>query len=224
MRIPYLNTETVNKFFKEGFLYDIRDIYRLKNFRARISALKGFGAKSCQNIIDGIDSRRKCSTADMIGALGIESIAQSTAKKILAIYNLDVLIDICYYHAIDKLMAIDGIGESKAEKFIQGVNANVDIIKYLRTELTLTDSETKQTITFTGFRDADFKEFLSTKGIDVKDSLTEDTEILVIDDLDEQRRLPEDEQSKKYKKALKKGIPVVDKLEYAERVGYKGIL
>ena len=84
MRIPYLSTETVNKFYNIGILNDIKDIYILENYRVKISELPGFGVKSFQNIVDGINSRRKCKTSDMLGSLGIQGNAQSTFKKIFS--------------------------------------------------------------------------------------------------------------------------------------------
>ena len=224
MRIPNLNTETVNKFFKEKLMFDIRDIYNLKNYRRKITELPGFGAKSFENIIKGIDSRRNCSTADMLGSIGIESIAKATFKKILSIYNLSDLIEICEEHRIDELTDIDGIGQSKAEKVIYGIKEKKEIIEFLQRELVLSDQKSELSVTFTGFRDKDFEEFLKSKGIEVSDGFKKSLDMVIVNDLDKEQRLPESERSKKYLKALKNNIKVMDKIEFAELYNYKGIL
>lgn len=224
MRIPNLNTETVNKFFKEKILFDIRDIYNLKNYKRRITELPGFGLKSFENIIKGIDSRRTCTTADMLGSIGIESIAKATFKKILSIYNLSDLVKICEEHRIDELTDIDGIGESKAEKVIYGINEKKEIIMFLQKELVLSDQKSELSVTFTGFRDKDFEEFLRDKGVEVSDGFKKSLDIVVVNDLTKELQLPEVERSKKYLKAIKNNIKVMDKIEFAELYNYKGIL
>ena len=225
MRIPYLSTETVNKFYNIGILNDIKDIYILENYRVKISELPGFGVKSFQNIVDGINSRRKCKTSDMLGSLGIQGNAQSTFKKILEKYSLDDLIDICRGYDEEALTSIEGIGDEKASAIIEGINENRDTIDFLRKQLHLENPiSTNMTVSFTGFRNKEFAQFLEEKGIEFSDSFKKTVSLLVVKNLKDELKLPEGERSKKVQKALDRDIKLIDMVDYAKEVGYNGIL
>ena len=225
MRIPYLNTETVNKFYNIGILNDIKDIYLLENYRVKISELPGFGVKSFQNIIDGINSRRKCKASDMLGSIGIAGIAQSTFKKILEKYSLDDLIKICNGFDEETLISIEGIASKKASAIIEGINENIETIDFLRKQLQLENPiSTNMTVSFTGFRNKEFAEFLEEKGIEFSDSFKKNVSLLVVKNLKDEMKLPEGSRSKKVQKAIDRNIRLVDMFDYAKEVGYNGLL
>ena len=55
MNIESISTATVTDFFEAGILKSIEDLYHLKDYKKKIVAMDGYGEKSFNNIIKGID-------------------------------------------------------------------------------------------------------------------------------------------------------------------------
>ena len=184
MRIPNISIGTITTFFKHKFIDGIEDLYLLKRWKSEILQLNGFGEKLFQKIIDGIESRKDVYDYELLGALGIPDIGEKIFKKILNIYYLDELIQLCINNKLNKLTEIGGIKEKTAEKIITGIKANEKLIKFLRSVLNVKRDNRKYTIkvTFTKVRDKDFEKYLDSKGVLVLDNYNKEVDILIIRD------------------------------------------
>lgn len=225
MRIPNINMGTVSKFFMNNILWRIEDLYSLSNYKNVIVNMNGFGEKSYNNIIKGINSRRNVYDYELLGSLGIRDVKTQTFKSILSIYNLSGLLDICSKYDTDSLTEISGIGEKTATKIVEGVNQNHKTIEFLLKELKVKESKGEKkkdydlTVCFTGFRDAKFKEFLEDNNIEVKDSYSKKVQVVVYDEIvdsEGNRRKPEP--STKMIKAIEDGKKVISKRELYESI------
>lgn len=182
MSIPNISIGIITTLFKEGLLKSIIDLYRLENHRGTIIQMDGFGSKSFKKIIDGINSRNDVFDYEVIGSLGIPDIGRRIFKKILDIYNIDELIEISYNGQSNKLTKIGGIKEKTAEKIMNGINRNIELINFLRSQLNVKRDTRKYTIkvAFTKVRDKEFETYLDSKDVLVMDSYNKNVDMLIV--------------------------------------------
>jgi len=203
MSIPNISIGIITTLFKENILGSIESLYKLRDHEREIVALNGFGSKSFQKILDGIDSRKEVYDYELIGSIGIPTIGRKMFKKILDIYNIDELLDISSKNDYKRLTKIGGIKEKTAVKIIEGVNANVELIKFLRSVLTVKRDTRKYTIkvAFSKVRDKEFEKYLDSRDVMVMDKYTKEVDMLIIPSLNES--------SSKVDKARKDGKEIV---------------
>ena len=215
MSISNMDTGTVTSLFESGILRSIDDLYRLKNHKEEIIKLSGFGKKSFNNIVNGINSRRNVYDYEFLGSLGIPDIGRKIFKKILNIYYIDELIDLCLNDRVDKLLLIGGIKDKTASKIINGIKSNQKLIKLLRSEINLRRDERRYTIKvcFTKIRDKEFEKFLDSKNILVLENYNKGVDILIIP--------TKDTESTKIKTAVRDGKDIITLEEAYKMFGYK---
>lgn len=184
LRISNISTETVSILFKEGILTSIEDLYSLEDHKKEILKLDGFGDISFNNIIKGISSKKEIYDYELLGSLGIPSIGERIFKKISNIYYLDDIIDICKQKKVNKFTNIGGIADKVAQKIINGINLNMDLIKFLRSILKVRRDEREYNIKvcFTKVRNKDFEEYLNNKNIMILDKYSKNVDLLIVPD------------------------------------------
>ncbi len=116
MNIDGISEQILTKLFKEGIIYDYKDIYHLDKYKNQIIKFEGFGLKSYENMINSIEKSRKVKIANFIYALGIEEIGLSRAKLICKKCNNDI--NKIRNISLEELSNIDGVGEVIAKKWV----------------------------------------------------------------------------------------------------------
>lgn len=185
MRIPNISIGIVTTLFNSGILRSIEDLYLLERNKEKILELPGFGEKSYEKMIKSINYRRAVTDYELLGSLGIPSIGRKIFKKILDIYYINELMEICSNEDIKKLTNIKGIDTVTAEKIIGGILINEALIEFLKNELDIRKELTDQyrmTVAFTKVRDKEFEKFLKQQRINVSDKYSKDIDILIIRD------------------------------------------
>lgn len=184
MRIANISIGIITTLFKAGYLKSIEDLYKLEKHKRSIVMMDGFGETSFNKIIAGVDSRRDVYDYEFMGSLGIPDIGRKMFKKISNIYYLDELIQICINDKAEKLTAIGGIKKKTANKIIEGVNLNKDLITFLRSELKIRRDERRYTIKvyFTKVRDKEFAKYLESKDVLIMESYNNEVDLLIIPD------------------------------------------
>jgi len=129
MNIDGLGAETIDLLFEKGLLRDIADIYDLK--KEDIAMQEGFGDKSAEKILAGIQTSKSVPWERVLFALGIRMVGETTAKKIARRFTS---IDTLQWATIDQLTAIDDVGEQIAQNIIDYFLAehNLSILLRLR--------------------------------------------------------------------------------------------
>ena len=127
MNIEGFGDSIVEDFYNIGYLKSFSDYYSLKNYKEELMELEGFGTKSIQNLLDGIED----SLERLIFALGIRHVGKKTAK-ILASYfkTMDILEEAQY----EELVNIYDIGAMIAKSVVDYFNDenNRRIVELLR--------------------------------------------------------------------------------------------
>ena len=131
MNIDGIGEETVDAFYKEGFVKSVADLYKLNAYD--IANLERMGEKSAQNIIEGINNSRNVPFERVVYAIGIRFVGETVAKKLAyAFKDIDSLMSA----SKEDLIAVDEIGERIAESVIKYFDndSNRSLIEELRHE------------------------------------------------------------------------------------------
>jgi DNA ligase (NAD+) len=189
MRIENLNIETVSTLFDQGIITGIESLYKLEEHKSKIVSLPGFGEKSYENMIDGINKRKVVFDYELLGSLGIQSIGVRMFKKILSVMDLETLLRLAKDQMlVVNLMGLSGFGEKTASRVQYGVVNKLSTIYFLLDQIQLKEKvapgKLKGKVCFSQIRDPKFESELIANGYEVVDSLTKTTNYLIVPNLD----------------------------------------
>ena len=206
MRIENINIETITTLFDQGIITGIESLYTLDKHKAKIVSLPGFGEKSYEKMIEGINKQKSVFDYELLGSLGIQSIGVRMFKKILSVMSLEALLRLAEDEMLAaNLMALSGFGEKTACRVQRGLNSKMKTIKYLLNIINLKEKvqpgKLKGKVCFSQVRDPEVESKLINAGYEVVDSLTKTTNYLVVPSLDVR--------SGKIDKAKKYGVEIL---------------
>lgn len=214
LNIDGLSEMTLEKFIGRGFIREFADIFELERYREEIVAMEGFGEKSYENLIAGIDKARKTTLPRLLYALGIPNVGVANAKMLCKAFDWDL--DRIRRAETEELATIDGIGEvigrSIADYFASEKNAAVldRLLKEVTVEKPKTDMAEQifagVNFVITGSvhhyaNRNELKALIEEKGGKVTGSVTSKTNYLINNDTESG--------SSKNKKAKELGIPII---------------
>jgi len=113
MNIDGLGEETIDLLFEKGLLHTIADIYDLR--KEDIAQQEGFGDKSAEKILSGIEASKQVPWSRVLFALGIRMVGETTAKKIARQFTS---IDTLQWATKEQLTAIEDVGEQIAQNIM----------------------------------------------------------------------------------------------------------
>ena len=113
MNIDGLGEETIDLLWEKGLVHNIADLYDLKE--SDLSGLEGFGQKSAQRIISGIEGSKQVPWERVLFAIGIRMVGETTAKKIARKFrSLQAL----QWATVEQLTAVEDVGEQIAQNIV----------------------------------------------------------------------------------------------------------
>lgn len=113
MNIEGLGAETIDLFFRLGYIRNVADIYKLE--KESISKLERFGQKSADNLMIGLEKSREIPFEKVLFALGIRFVGETVAKKLAKYFlTIDALMNASH----EELIKVDEIGERIAQSVI----------------------------------------------------------------------------------------------------------
>lgn len=221
LNIDGLSEATLEKFIARGWLQNLNDIFSLKQYKAEIETMEGFGEKSFQNLMMAIETARAVPLERVVYALGIKGFGLSMAKLVCHTYPMrltefDTLTE-------EQLADIDGIGEKLAGSFVEffAKEENRELIQKLEKILTISMPEKSSSsgtlegknFVITGSLEhfsnrRECKERIEQCGGRVSGSVSKNTDFLVNNDISSS--------SSKNKKAKELGIPIITEQELME--------
>lgn len=113
MNIDGFSEAGIELFINKGFLKTFDDIYKLEQYKDKIVKLKGWGAKSYNKLIQGIDNSKTVKTENFLYALGIKNIGISGAKRLVQYFNNDIAL--IMVASIKELLQVEDFGDVTAE-------------------------------------------------------------------------------------------------------------
>ena len=131
MDIDGLGTQLLIRFFEEGLIKTVADIYQLSNHADALINFEKLGEKSVQNIINAIEISKQTTLSRFIYALGIRGVGETTAQNLAQQFgDLDSLMTA----DIETLIQTPDVGDITAElayKFFRAPH-NIEVIDALR--------------------------------------------------------------------------------------------
>ncbi len=116
MNIEGLGHETIQAFFRKGFIEHISDLYLLHEKEDQLKEIERFGERSVRNMLEGIEKSKQMPFEKVLFGLGIRYVGETVAKKIAAYFkDIDSLMNASY----DELVSVDEIGERIADSIIE---------------------------------------------------------------------------------------------------------
>ncbi len=224
LNIDGMSEETMEKFIDSGYIKEFADIYKLDRYEEEIVNTKGFGRKSFDNFIASINKSRETQMYRIIYGLGILNVGLTGAKVLSKAFNnnMDGLLNADK----ERLMQIDGVGETIADSFIEYFKNEKNLLEFKNVlkELTIIQEVESQdnefisgkTFVITGsleyFNNRDeAKEIIEKLGGKVTGSVTKKTDYLINNDINSS--------SSKNKKAKELGIPIITESDFINLSG-----
>ena len=219
LNVTGIAKSAIETFVKNGFLMTFADLYHLDTYKEQIVAMDGFGEKSYNNMIKAIEQSRNTTFRQLFYALGIPGVGHDVAKilqKELAEPVAETLVNLVFSeNALEKLMAMNGIGKVNASSIINWFKKNIKEYIDLCAELNIqlekenasdeTDLSGKIFVitgTLTGYPNRKaLKEEIERRGGKVAGSISSKTTYLINNDILST--------SSKNKKAKELGIPII---------------
>lgn len=223
MNIENLSEATLEKFIGMGLIKTLPDIFYLKNYRAEITSMEGFGEKSFDNLVNAVEKSKKVTVAKFIYALGISGIGVANGRLIARHFDNDW--EKIQNASAEELMQIDGIGEVVANAFVdflhddenkKSVEKLLDIVEFDVEPQGSTDGDLRgKTFVITGnvhiYKNRnELKSAIEANGGKVTGSVSSNTDFLINNDIDSA--------SSKNKKAKELGIPIISEDEFARMI------
>ncbi len=218
LNIEGLSEASLEKFIGRGFIHEFADIFKLNAHKAEIVEMEGFGEKSYENLMTGIERARTTTLARVIYSLGIPNIGLSGAKLICRQFEDEV--EQVLAADEEALAAIDGIGAVIAGSFVEYFRdaEKRERFERLLSRLTLVKEEVSGeqdlkgkvfvvTGSLTHFANRnELKDQIEKRGGKVTGSVTGKTDYLINNDTTSS--------SSKNKKAKELGIPIISEEDF----------
>lgn len=109
LNIDGMSEATLEKFIGRGFIHTFADIFKIARYQEEIVELEGFGERSYQKLIAGIEKARSTTLPRLIYSLGIPNIGVANAKMICKAFDYDL--EKIRNADAASMAEIDGIGE-----------------------------------------------------------------------------------------------------------------
>lgn len=144
MDIDGLSEATLELLINKGYISSYRDIFRLNEHKAELSALPRMGAKSVSKLLKSIEHSRRTTLDKFLTALSIPLVGKSTARDI-AKYCHGSVDEFTFIMENTSLVfaEIDGIGVAAVTSLDDWWNENNDMFYSLLEELSVEVPEEK---------------------------------------------------------------------------------
>lgn len=220
MNMDGLGEKVVEDFYNMGYILNVADIFNLKNHRKDLTLLEGYGDKSIDSLIDGIEASKNNSLDRLIFGLGIEHVGQKTGKLLASHFQtMDRLMEA----TMEELTDIPDIGSTIAQSLISYFSnpENQELIHklkdlglnmtYLKT-VELNPEFAGKTFVLTGTLSSitrnDAKEKIESMGGKCVDSVSKKTDVVLVGE----------NPGSKYDKAVLLKVPVWQEKDFLEKI------
>ncbi len=222
MNMDGLSEATLEKFIGKGYIHEFADLFHLERYREEIVEMEGFGEKSYNNLIAGIEAARKTSLHRVIYSLGIPGIGVANAKMLCKYFAYDL--EKLQNATPEELSLIEGVGDVLAAAIVQYMQSEKNreqlarLCGELEIEVPVVNAESQTlagknfvvTGSLTHFANRDeLKALIEEKGGKVTGSVTSKTECLINNDITSN--------SSKNKKAKELQVPILTEEDFMEK-------
>ena len=228
MNVIGLSESTLETLVDKKYVTSFVDLYRLDKYKAELSALNGFGARSVSKLLKSIDDSKHVDLTHLITAMGINLIGKSTSKLISKHCNGDVgVFTFIMENTSLEFAGISGIGVAATTSLDDWWYNNREMFYELLEELSVEIPEEKKAST--GGVDLQGKSFCITGKLEhfanrdamVESILAHNGQYLsgVSSKLNYLINNDKTSMSSKNKKALSVGCQIISEQDYLQMIG-----
>ena len=218
--IDTLGDKLVRQLYLAGYIKNIADIFKLKNYYNELIVLPGLGNKSIDNLLDAIENSKKNNLDQLLFGLGIRHCGGKIAKLLCRRFkNIDGLINANY----EDIISIGDVGDAIAREFVEymSIEENIDVINELK-ELGLnmeyefgeikqnyfTNKKCVLTGTLSSMGRTEAKKLIEGFGGSLTDSVSKKTDVLILGE----------NPGSKYDKAKALGVYIMNEEEFLIKI------
>jgi len=224
MNIEGLSEATLEKFIELDWLNDFIDIYNLKEHKAEMMNLEGFGKKSVEKLLNAIEKSRNTTLDRFIYSLCIPLIGKSASKTISKYFNgkFNSFFEIIMEEPFFDWTELEDFGSAMEvslcdyfDKWCEKINELANIMTFDTPQIAsvIYNPFNNKTICVTGklnnFTRDSINEKIASLGAKAASSVTKKTDYLLTN---------EASNSSKYKKAMELGIKVISEEEFLNMI------
>jgi DNA ligase (NAD+) len=129
-----------------GLVESLADLYRLKDRKLELLSLDRMAEKSASNILEELEASRSMTLSTFISALGLPRIGPEIASLVCSeVRTMHDLMGMTSdpERAIERLVAIDRIGETVANLLLDGISEREEAILDLYEQIEIGEEEAK---------------------------------------------------------------------------------
>lgn len=122
LNIVSLGEKTIETLFKQGLIRNIPDLYNLKDKKAEICSIEGFGEKSFQKLLDELEKAKSAPLHKVLFALSIRLLGENKAKDLSKAFpDMDAILEASENRELfqQKLLSIPDFGEKITDSVIR---------------------------------------------------------------------------------------------------------
>lgn len=116
MDIEGLGEKLIEQLYKFGFIHDVTDIYKLKNYALDLLTLDRYGEKKLDNILKAIEKSKENTLEKLIFGLGIRFVGSKASKNLAKKYPDIISLSKA---TVEELKSIDDIGDVMANSIVE---------------------------------------------------------------------------------------------------------
>jgi DNA ligase (NAD+) len=156
MDIDGLGEKQIDLFYSLGWIRDVADLYGLKDRKSELLTLEGFGEKSVNILLKGIEESKKKDLRILLPSLGFQEIGHKVTEILIenGYTNIDRLLDLVKSgKAEEELASIHGIGPRTVAAIITQlsdprVQKKIDRLKKLGLNFQAAEPEKSEIVPF----------------------------------------------------------------------------
>jgi len=134
-----IGEKLVDQMLDVGMVSDLPDLYRID--RNQLESLDRMAEKSATNVLAQLEATRTLNLAQFLSALGLPGIGPELAQAFAGeICTMDALLTLGE-EDIERLVSIEGVGQTVAESLLSGIQARVEMLSDLADRLDITPVE-----------------------------------------------------------------------------------
>jgi DNA ligase (NAD+) len=219
--IDGLGEAILTELFNDGYIKNIADIFKLKQYKDELIKKERFGEKSVDNLLNAIENSKNNNLDKLLFGLGIRQVGAKTAK--ILVRNYHDLFDFANA-TIEELENIKDIGQATSNSVYQYFHKkeNIDMLNEIKNlgvntifidnrmndETVFTAKTVVLTGTLTNYSRNEAKAIIEKLGGNISSSVSNNTDYV----------LAGESPGSKYDKALTLGVKIINEEEFIEMI------
>lgn len=228
MNIDGLSERTLEQLLQHGWLKSYADIYRLAAHRSEIERMDGFGKRSCEKLLQAIETSRTTTPERVLYALSIPGVGKTASRALMKYCHNSIQEFLALIRTNYDWTVLPDFGQvlSNSIRGFFDIPSNLDMLNDLLSYLSFSQQQSEEfvqdnpfngkTVVVTGsltqFSREEIQEKLETFGAKASSSVSKRTDYLIAGE----------KAGSKLTKAQQLGVPILTEAEFLKMISSGG--